>query len=194
MILLNQYVIPGYEQKISASLAIAGEDMSGNGSSTTQAEKGEKAKEVSVSTHIKFTDAKDLTRLIKVAEGKDGNDERKIYDIINTTANALNIRQVQFQGDVQVHEEDKVRAWAITFKLVEYHSVPEKKQTTTDKAKAASKTTQKATGKTATEQTGEQTKVEAAKPSTAAASTASTTSPQLSGTEKVLKFIDDNLK
>jgi hypothetical protein len=201
MILLNNYQIPGYEQKLSASLSIAGEDMSGQGSSTTQADKGEKAKEVSVSTHIRFIDAKDLTALIAVAEGKNDKDERKIFDIINVTANAMNIRQVQFQGDVQVHEEDKVRAWAITFKLVEYNSVPEKKQKTADKTKAAKVAAQKPTGKTATAKVGESTKVEAAKPVSVAASGsgggaggASTATTELSGTEKVLKYLDDKLK
>jgi hypothetical protein len=197
MILLNKYLIPGYEIKVSASLSIAGEDASGNGSSTTQTEKGEKAKEVSVSTHIRFVDKADLTRLIAVAEGKDSKDERKIYDIINETANALNIRQVQFQGDVQVHEEDRHRAWAITFKLVEYHSVPEKKQSASDKTKtkAKSKTTQAAAGKTAKTKKGEQTKVETAtQPTAAASSTPANENPQLSSTEKVLKWIDGKLQ
>ena len=190
MILLNNYQIPGYEQKVSASLSIAGEDMSGQSSSTTQAETGEKAKEISISTHIKFIDAKELTALITVAEAKGGQDERMIYDIINITANAMNIRQVQFQGDVQVHEEDKLRAWAITFKLVEYNSVPEKKQNTADKTKAAKVTAQKPTGSTALAKVGEQTKAEAAK--TVIAPTPSAT--ELSATEKVLKFLDDKLK
>lgn len=119
MILLDRFKIPGFNQKLSASLTLAGEDLSGNGSSTAQAEKGDKPKEVSVTTSIRFIDETDLKKLIAVAEGKNDKDERKIFDIINQTANALGIKQVQFQGDVQVHEDDRLRMWNVSLKLVE---------------------------------------------------------------------------
>lgn len=127
-IYLNQIKVPGYNQKISVQLNLAGEDMSGQGSHTPQAETGDKPKEISVSTVIKFTDAADLNRLMTLAESKDGRDERTIYNILNSTAKAMNIRQVRFQGSVQVREDESLHLWSINFNLIEYRSVPEKKQ------------------------------------------------------------------
>lgn len=125
---LNQIKIPGYEQKIALTLTLAGEDMSGNSSSTQQAEKGDKPKQITVQTLIRFKDEKDLTQLINLAEAKNQADERTIYNVLNNTARAANIRQVRFQGDVQIREEDTIEAWTVNFRLVEYRSIPEKKE------------------------------------------------------------------
>lgn len=125
---LNDTNIPGYSQKLSATLPIAGEDMSGNSSFTLQAETGDKPKQLSVSTNIKYKDSADLTTIINLAEDKDKNLERKTYRITNNTAKAMNIRFVKFQGDVSVREQDDNEAWTISFKLIEFYSVPEKKE------------------------------------------------------------------
>lgn len=140
---LNGTKIPGHNQKVSVQLNLAGEDMSGQGSYTPQAETGDKPKEISVSTSIRFVDEADLTRLITLAEAKNASDERMIYNVINTTANAMSIRQVRFQGSVQVREDESLKLWLISFNLIEYRSVSEKKQ-----ARAAGKTvgTQTPTG------------------------------------------------
>lgn len=128
MIYLDKTKIPGYKQKVSGSLQLAGEDISGTGSSTARAEKGDKAKELNVGTYIRFIDDKDLVLLLALAEAKDKKEERQVYNIINHTANAMGIRQVRFDGDVSIGEEDGTEAWQVSFKLVEYHSVAEKKQ------------------------------------------------------------------
>lgn len=127
-IYLDKTKIPGYNQKVSGSLQLAGEDISGTGTSTARAEKGDKAKEFNVATTIRFVTPKELTALLALAEAKDKRDERKVYNIINLTANTMGVRQVRFEGDVSVNEADTTEAWQVGFKLVEYHSVAEKKQ------------------------------------------------------------------
>jgi hypothetical protein len=125
---LDKIRVPGYGITLSASLHLAGEDISGDSSSTARAEKGDKAIELNIGLSIRFDDEKDLRLLKKLAEAKDKNDERTIYNILNQTANVLDVKQVRFDGDVSINEEDSVRAWKVSFKLVEYHSVAEKKQ------------------------------------------------------------------
>jgi hypothetical protein len=145
---LDKVKIPGYGLNLSASLHLAGEDISGDSSSTARAEKGDKAIELNVGATIPFVDEKDLRFLKKLAEAKDKNDERKVYNIINQTANALDVKQVRFEGDVSINEEDSLRAWTLSFRLVEYHSVAEKKQarnTKTTKKKKVMAQTKKAT-------------------------------------------------
>jgi len=127
-IYLNEQKIPGYQQKVAATLSLAGQDLSGQSSGSQQAEAGDKPKALSISTNIKFDDAKDLSLLINLAEARNANDERERYTIINPTAKAMNIRQVSFQGDVSVRESDSLEAWAVSFKLIEFQSVPEKKE------------------------------------------------------------------
>ncbi|MEQ1636725.1 MAG: hypothetical protein ABL903_08525 [Methylococcales bacterium] len=135
MIYLDKTKIPGYNQKVSGSLQLAGQDISGTGSSTARAETGDKAKELNIGTTIKFVDGNDLTALVALAEAKDTHEERKVYNIINHTAGAMGIRQVRFDGDVSISEEDSTEAWKVSFKLVEYHSIAEKKQQRSKKAK-----------------------------------------------------------
>jgi len=124
---LDSTKIPGYDQKISATLTLAGEDASGQSSYTTQIETGDKPKALSVSTNIKYDHAADLTRLVNLAEAKNELDERLIYSIINPTAKAMNIRRVHFLGDLTVRENEGVQSWAVSFKLIEFESVAEKK-------------------------------------------------------------------
>lgn len=127
-LLLDRTKVPAYDLKISASLHLAGEDISGDSSSTARAEKGDKAKELNVGGKVMFKNAQDLKQLVAMAEAKDKNEERKVYNIINATANTLGIKQVRFEGDVSINEEDSIEQWQVSFRLLEYHSVPEKKQ------------------------------------------------------------------
>ncbi len=127
-LILDNTLIPGFDIKVSATLTLAGEDLSGQSSYTPQAETGDKPKAMSVTTNIKFDNPADLTRLVNMAEAKNDNDSRQVYNIINTTAKAMNIRQVTFQGDLQVKEQDSLRAWSVSFKLIEFDSIPEKKE------------------------------------------------------------------
>ena len=127
-IYLNQTKVPGTNVKVSAQLHLAGEDMSGQGSYTPQAETGDKAKEVNVSLQIRMADVGDLRRLMAMAEAKSSASERLVYRIINETANAMGIREVRFQGSVQVREDEGLRLWLVSFSLIEYRSAAEKKE------------------------------------------------------------------
>ena len=182
---LNGTKIPGHGLQVSATLTLAGEDLSGNSSSTTQAEKGDKPKTLSVHTTIRFIDADYLSQLTALAEAKTGSDERMVYNVINNTAKAMNIRQVVFQNDVQVTEQTSQRQWDVSFSLVEKRSVAEKKQAQAkDRGKTKTVTQQTAAGKTV------------ATPTQAASSTTTQnqTPTQLTEFEKVLKIANDALK
>lgn len=125
---LNGTKIPGYAQKVSVDLKLASEDMSGNSSSTPQAETGDKPKSMKVQTTVRFIDADQLSLIINLAEAKTATGERMIYNVINATANAINMRQVVFNETLSAKENDTTEDWSISFSLVEYQSVPEKKE------------------------------------------------------------------
>lgn len=125
---LDRIRIKGHNLKLSVTLPLAGEDMSGTGSHTAQAETGDKAKEISVALAIAFDYPNYLTELVELAESKDSRDERRIFGIVNDTANAMRISQVRFQGELTVREADDLRQWEVAFSLVEYHSTAEKKE------------------------------------------------------------------
>jgi len=125
---LNGTKLPGYGVTVSGSLTLAGEDLSGNSSTTAQADKGDKPKTLTVRLSVKFINAADLTALVALAEARDAAGDRVKYNIINDLAKAMNIRQVQFQGTFNCPENAGLRQWDISFELVEWRSVPEKKQ------------------------------------------------------------------
>lgn len=178
-IYLNGNKVPGHNLHVSASLQLAGEDLSGNSSSTAQAEKGDKPKTISVRTTIKFKNKAELAQIYAMAEARDTATERQIYSIINDTAEALKIRQVRFQGNVETMEQYNQRQWDVSFQLVEYRSVPEKKQ---ERTKAKPVTTQRAAGNTV------------ASPSSSATAPAATEAVVLTEFEQTLKGINDMLK
>lgn len=125
---LNGTKLPGHNLTVSGMLTLAGEDLSGNSSTTAQADKGDKPKTLSVRLSVKFINAADLTALVALAEARDAAGDRVKYNIINDLAKAMNIRQVQFQGSFNCPENAGLRQWDISLDLVEWRSVPEKKQ------------------------------------------------------------------
>jgi hypothetical protein len=177
MILLNKIRVNGFDKKVSVTLPLAGKDMSGTGSHTPRAETGDKAKEVNVSMMIRYIDSKDLKDLVGLAEAKNSKDERTIYNIVNNTANTMGIRQVCFDSDITVREDSNTEQWQISFKLIEYNSVAEKKQLRKAKSKIKS-------------QTAKGTKVI----SKSAAPVDPNSKDSLVGFEKVLKGAEDKLK
>jgi hypothetical protein len=187
-IYLNSVKIPGHNQKITANLTLKSVDMSGKTSYTKRAETGDKPKAVGVSTQIKYADPKQLTRIIDLAESKNGNGERTVYNIINNTANAMRIRQVQFDGDVQVREDASLELWTVTFELIEYNSTSEKKE----QRKAAKKDKKKVKVQTSTGTAASKTPNSTP---TEPATTDQTTEPtvELTRFEKALKKLDDKL-
>jgi len=134
---LNGEQVPGHAQKFSLDLKFPSEDTSGNGSSTAKADKGDKGKSFKVQTSIKFIDDHLLSRLVSMAEAKDGNGERVIYNIVNHTANAANMRQGFFDESFSIKENDTTQDWSISFSMSEHLSVPEKKEARKDAKKVA---------------------------------------------------------
>lgn len=167
MLALNGKKIKGSELKISATLSLAGEDLSGSSSVSAQAETGDKPQTLTVNMEIKYDNAKDLTDLVNLAKAKTDKGERVTYDVINDTAAAMSIRQVRFQGDLTVREDATYELWKVSFKLVEQRSVSE---VTESRQEASKVTDQAATGTT----------VDDAKP----------TAEELSSFEKVMKWTD----
>lgn len=157
-IYLNGSKLPGYGLVVSSSMTLAGEDLSGNSSSTTQADKGDKPKSLSVKLSIRLKDNADLTRLLALAEARDAAGDRIKYNIINDLSKAMNIRQVQFQGSFNCAENSGLRQFDISFELVEWRSVPEKKQ---QRIQAKTVSNQTVTGQTVS-QTAPQTTTPAA--------------------------------
>ena len=136
MLTLNSTIIILKSLHISASQTLASEDASGQSSSTDTAETGMKAKALSVSGFVPFTNAQHLAELFKLAEAVE-NGARVIYRISNPTATALGIKQVRFSGKIDATEQETSRQWKVSFNLTEYRSVPEKKeQRTPDKIAA----------------------------------------------------------
>jgi len=123
---LNEYTVPNSELRVNASLRIENETLAGQTSSTSSTNKGVKPKVLQVSLLIRFDDAKQLTELTSVAEAMDDKGALTVYDIVEPTANAMNVRQVQFTDNFSVREVDGNKAWRVTFSLKEYLSVSEK--------------------------------------------------------------------
>lgn len=172
---LGNYNVPGHELKVGSNMPFKTADASGETNSTDEFDKGTKAKVLSVSLVIKFTDKDDLKRLTRVAEAKT-NGERTVYTIANQTANAMGIRQVRFAENFSATEKDGLRAWDVSFSLKEYHSNPERVEQREKKPEAVAQTNDG----TATEET---------RP----AETAEATQEPVTGIEKVLKTIDGML-
>lgn len=145
MLTLNAQKILLKALRITASQELATEDASGQSSSTDAAETGMKAKMLSVTGFIPFTDVANLTNLFKLAEATEGG-ARVTYRIANRTAEALGVKQVKFSSSIEAVEQETTRQWSISFTLAEVRSVPQKKEERTPKPAAAQ---QGATGQTA---------------------------------------------
>lgn len=111
---------------VSATMQLPDKDMSGQSTSTTSAQQGNKAKELRVSGVIDFNDEAILTRIFQLAEATESNGAKKIYRIANATAKAINMRQGVFSGGVDATEQQGKMHWQVTFTLREKLSVPEK--------------------------------------------------------------------
>lgn len=127
MLTLNATQILLKAIRVTASQELATEDASGQSSSTDTAETGIKAKMLSVSGFLPFTEQQQLTDLFKLAEATEGG-ARVTYRIANRTAETLGIKQVKFSSKIEAVEQDTTRQWSISFTLAEVRSVPQKKE------------------------------------------------------------------
>ncbi|MCW9715829.1 baseplate complex protein [Avibacterium sp. 21-594] len=128
LIALNGKPILMHNLSITGTFRREEADMSGRKSSTKKADKGIKSKELHVKGMIPYREEKWLTDLINLAEGTDGTGGQIKYRVSSRTAQAMNIREVKFSGEVDIVEQDDFMAWNVSFILKEANSVSEKKE------------------------------------------------------------------
>lgn len=121
---------PVYMYNLLTSISVKREqkDMSGQKSSTKKTDKGVKAKELQVSGVIPYNRKEWLTELFNLAESENSNGEQTKYRISSVTAEAVNMREVQFSDTVTANEMQDKLAWQVSFTLKEINSVSEKKE------------------------------------------------------------------
>ncbi len=129
---LNNKKVEGHNIKVSTSLELASDDVSGQSSYTDEAETGDKPKQLSISLEIRYADMSFLSALVLMAEAKTDIGERVVYNVINNSAKAMNIRRARFAGTLQAREDDALKRWNVSFKLTEFASVPELKEARTE--------------------------------------------------------------
>ena len=125
-LMLNGELVTGNRLKVTASLKIESEDMSGQTSGTEKAHKGFKPKTLAVAMMISYKNKTDLATLMRLAESTEGGGQRTTFRIVNDTAEAFGIRQVEFTDGVTAREDDSLAQWIISFTLSEKLSNPEK--------------------------------------------------------------------
>jgi len=125
-LVLDQTPIKGHELRITCSQEMPDKDLSGDSSSSAVSEGGFKPTKISVSLKIKFDNPNDLRALVNLSRGLTADGARKIYQILNQTALAYNIRQVRVTERVRAAELSDELSWQVTFSLLEHNSVPER--------------------------------------------------------------------
>lgn len=125
-LLLDGIQIRGHRLKVTGTLRIESDDMSGQTSATDSADKGFKPKTLTVAMMIKYKDSADLATLMSLAEKTESGGQRKTYRVVNDTAEAFGVRQAQFSESVSAREDDTLSQWIIQFTLAEKLSNPEK--------------------------------------------------------------------
>lgn len=153
---------PIYLNNILMSVSVKREekDMSGQKSSTKKSDKGVKAKELNVTGFIPYSQQEWLTKLFNLAESEDGKGEQSKYRVSCTIAEAVNMREVQFSGEVSAIEQNGQLGWAISFTLREVNSVAEKKDQRKKKPKAKAQGEKAPAAKSSNAQGGNQSAVE----------------------------------
>ncbi len=159
VLVLDQTSIQGYDQRVTASQDLPDKDLSADSSSTSVAEGGIKPTKLSVTLKIRYTDKLNLKSLVNLSRSVDDQGVRRVYQVINQTAQAYNVRQARFTERVRAAELSDQQAWQVTFTLLEHNSVPER---TEDRQQTSSTTNQPSSDGTPTNTTnsaGEQGKV-----------------------------------
>jgi len=128
-LLLDGQKINGKALKVTANVRIDSEDMSGQTSNTDSAHKGFKAKALTVSLMIPYRDELHLAELMRLVEATDAGGQLKTYRVVNNTARAFGVRQVEFSDSVSVREDEILAAWRVQFTLTEKLSNPERVET-----------------------------------------------------------------
>jgi hypothetical protein len=127
MLSLNGELLKLDNMTISMSMELKDQDMSGQSSSTDNAEQGDKGKKLSFTGTIPFKSAKTLKKLYQYASAKK-DDNRQVYRIGNDLARSLKIREAKFTGSINAREHESLLAWSVSFELREVNSVAEQKE------------------------------------------------------------------
>lgn len=172
-LLLDRTSIQGHRLKATANLKIESENLSGQTSSTATAHKGFKPKTLTVSLQILYNQPEQLSSLVQLAQAVEKGGKRKIYRVVNNTANTFGIKQAQFSDNFSAREDDNLKMWQVQFVLTEYISTAER-------------TEQRQTTGTANTQTTPGENVEADESDSAQ-------QEQLTTFEKILKKADDTV-
>ena len=125
-LLLDGEQVRGKNLKVTANMRIESSDLSGQTSNTETAHKGFKPKTLTASMMIPYVDQVQLRDLMRMAEATEGGGQLKTYRVVNDTASAFGIRQVEFSEGVSAREDDTLSAWRIQFTLTEKVSNPQK--------------------------------------------------------------------
>lgn len=139
---IDGWQVPGYEITVGACVKLEGEDLSGYGSFALSSDNGVKPGVLNVSTKIPFVDADQLTKLVNMAKELDKNGARVERTINSDVAKAYKIRKAKFDGMVKTKEEKEVKAWLVTFNLLEVQSKSEREQQQIDGNAAQSNSSQ----------------------------------------------------
>lgn len=186
--MIGDFKLKGFRINVSSTLYLPVEDLSGQTNSTNQAENGVKPKRLGIRLQISFKNKSWLSALVAIAEKEDSTGRRKIHDIVDKTAEAMNIRQVKFTDNFQVREDEKMQSWSVNFVLTEHRSIAEKQQQRRVNAQ------QKKTGGTTTDSTPVPYKEQETDDTTPVTmSVDKGKKDELTEFEKVLKKIDDAL-
>lgn len=177
LLLLDGEAVKGKTLKITADMRIEADDLSGQTSNTETAHKGFKPKTLTVTLTIPYVNAAWLRDLMRLAEATESGGQLKTYRVVNDSAAAFGIRQVQFSDGVSAREDDNLACWRIQFSLQEKKSNPEKVEKRRDKSKVAA---QGGTGSAVGGSGG-----------SAAGGDGGAGQPGLSGFEETLKKVDD---
>lgn len=127
-LLLDGHLVQGKNLKVTANLRMESGDMSGQTSNTEKAHKGFKPKTLAITLLIPFVDKDQLRDLMRLAEATAGGGQLHLYRVVNDTAEAFGVRQVEFTDGVSAREDDTLRQWQVQFTLSERQSNPESRR------------------------------------------------------------------
>ncbi|MDD4818106.1 MAG: hypothetical protein PHI85_09075 [Victivallaceae bacterium] len=122
----GEYTVPGKNLTVNVSYPLERKDLSGSGSSTGVAAAGDKPKTVSCAFQLPQGELDKLTELVNLAGRRDTVGDPAVYRVSDELVNAMQVRQVIFDGDVSAVRDDSLCVYNISFKLREVASIPEK--------------------------------------------------------------------
>ena len=125
---IDGWQVPGFDTKVSAGVKLAGDDLSGGGSLGLSSDNGVKPGVLTVNTKVPFTKIDLLTELIDRSKALDENGARVVRTVNSNIAKAYKIRKAKFDGEIKATEDEVLRLWSVSFKLLEVKSKSEREQ------------------------------------------------------------------